>query len=183
MAFKFLFSAWSSLSLIEVGNVESNTQGCSRSIFLSFMILWHPLAFQKGFIELKRFSLRRLVPVEFRCKPLLPRFLVLILLLSIMSLSSWRRWSVSWITVNAAFSSSVRKVGVEIITSQLGRLSVIKYLSVRRLSNIFRDVEYGASSVPAWITRKLGYLRRNGRKWCFMSSTVAPFLSCSVSLV
>ena len=87
------------------------------------------------------FSKRRLVPVGCRCKLLLARFLALIFLLSIMSLSSWRRWLVSWFTVNAAFPSSVRKVGVEITTLHLGRLSVIKDLSVRRLSNIFRDVK------------------------------------------
>ena len=46
----------------------------------------------------------------------------------------------SSLTVNAAFTSSVRKVGVEITTLQLGKLSVIKDLSVRRLSNIFCEV-------------------------------------------
>ena len=140
-AFKFLFSGWSTLLFIEVGISESNTKGCSGSILFSFEIPGHPFAFQKLFIELKRFLARRLVPVGFRCKPLLPRFLALIFLLSIMPISSWRRWFVRWLTVNAAFPSSVRKVGVEITTLQLGSLSVIKDLSVIRLSNIFRDVK------------------------------------------
>ena len=102
---------------------------------------WTSFCFSKTFIELKRFLARRLVPVGFRCKPLLPRFLALIFLLSIMSISSWRKWFVRWLTVNAAFPSSVRKVGVEITTLQLGSLSVIRDLSVTRLSNIFRDVK------------------------------------------
>ena len=110
------------------------------SILLSFMIPEHSFAFQKLFIELKRFFARRLTPVGFRCKPLLASFVALIFLLSILSISSWRRWLVSWLTVNAAFPSSVRKSGVE-ITLQLGRLSVIKDLSVRKFYNIFRDVE------------------------------------------
>ena len=86
--FKFLFSGWSKVLFIEVGISESNTKGCSGSILFSFMIPGHPFAFQKLFIELKRFLARRLVPVGFRCKPLLPRFLALIFLLSIMSISS-----------------------------------------------------------------------------------------------
>ena len=124
--------------------------------------------------RVKKFFARRLVLVEFRCKPLLPRILALIFLLSIMSISSWRGWLVSWLTVNAAFPSSVRKVDVEITTLQLGRLSLIKDLSVRRLSNILHDVKYEASFVPVWIMAKLGSLRNNGMTWCFMSSTVAP---------
>ena len=67
----------------------------------------HPFAFQKFFIELKRFVAIKLLSVGFRCKPLLPRFLALIFLLSVMSISSLRRWLVSWLTVNAAFSSSI----------------------------------------------------------------------------
>ena len=86
--FKFLFSGWSTLLFIEVGISESNTKGCSGSILFSFEIPGQSFAFQKLFIELKRFLARRLVPVGFRCKPLLPRFLALIFLLSIMSISS-----------------------------------------------------------------------------------------------
>ena len=138
--FKLLFSGWSSLLFIEVGIAESSTKGYSGSIFLSFMIPRHPFTFQELFIELKRFFPRRLVPVGFRYKPFLPRFLALIILLSIMSVSSQRRL-VSWLTVNTAFPSSIRKVGVEITTLQLGRLSVIKDVSVRRLSYIFCDVK------------------------------------------
>ena len=139
--FKFLFSGWSTLLFIEVGTSESNTKGCSGSIFFLFMTPGHPFAFQKLFIELKRFFARRFVPVGFRCNPLLPRFLALIFLSSILSISSWRGWLVSWLTVNAAFPSSVRKAGVEIPTLQLGRLSLIKDLSVGRLSNISRYVK------------------------------------------
>ena len=113
----------------------------SGSTLFSFEIPGHPFAFQKLFIELKRFLTRRLVPVGFRWKPLLPRFLALIFLSSIMPISSWRRWFVSWLTVMFAFPSSVHKVGVEITTLQLGSLSVIRDLSVTRLSNIFRDVK------------------------------------------
>ena len=47
----------------------------------------------------------------FSCKPFLPRILALIFLLSIMSKSIWRKGLVSWLTVNAAFPSSVRKGG------------------------------------------------------------------------
>ena len=86
--FKFLFSGWSTLLFIEVGTSESNTKWCSGSIFFSFMIPGHPFAFQKLFKKLKRFFARRLVPVGFRCNPLLPRFLALIFLSSIMFISS-----------------------------------------------------------------------------------------------
>ena len=180
-AFKCLFSGWSTLSFIEVGISESNTEGCSGSTLFSSKIPGHPFAFQKLFIELKRFLARQLEPVGFRYKPLLPRYLALIFLLSIMYISSWRRWFVSWLPVNAAFPSSVRKVGVEKITLQLGSISVIKDLSVIRLFNIFRDVKQGASFAPAWIIMKLGSLRSNGMTWCFMSSTVAPRKLCNLT--
>ena len=57
-AFKFLFSGWSTLLFIEVGISESNTKGCSGSILFSFEIPGHAFAFQKLFIELKRFLAR-----------------------------------------------------------------------------------------------------------------------------
>ena len=141
-AFKFLFSGWPTLLFIEVGISESNTKWCSGSILFWFKIPGHPFAFQKLFIEFTRFFTRRLVPVGFRCKPLLPKFLALIFLQSIMSISSWRRWFVSWLTVNAAFPSSVRKAGVEITTLQFGRLSVINDLSVKRLSYCVKRLSY-----------------------------------------
>ena len=86
--FKFLFSSWSSLLFIELGIAEQNTEECPGSILLSFMIPGHPFTFQKLLIELKRFFARRLELVGFRCKPFLLRFLALIFLLSIMSISS-----------------------------------------------------------------------------------------------
>ena len=86
--FKFHFSGWSTLLFIEVELSESNTKECSNSILFSFKIPGHPFAFQKHFIELKRFFARRLVPVGFRCKLMLPGFLALIFLLSIISISS-----------------------------------------------------------------------------------------------
>ena len=85
-AFTFLFSSWSSLLFIEVDTSESNTEGCSGSTLFSFTIPGHPFAFQKPFIELKRFFARRLVPIGFTGKPLLPIFLALIFLLSKMSI-------------------------------------------------------------------------------------------------
>ena len=92
----------------------------------------------------------------------------------ITCISSWRRWWVSCLTVNTALPSAVCKVGVEMTTLHLGRLSVIKHLSVRRLCNIFRDVELGASFVPARIMTKLGSWWSNDMAWCFKSSTFAP---------
>ena len=73
----FLFSGWSQLLFSEVGIGEPSTEGCSGSILLSFMILGHPFAFQKHFIQFKRFLARRLAPVGFRCKPLLTSLTVL----------------------------------------------------------------------------------------------------------
>ena len=140
-AFKFLFSDWSTLLFIEVDISESNTKGCLVSILFLFIIPGHPFTFQILFIELEIFFARRLLPVGFRCKPLLPRFLAFIFLLTKMSISSWSRWLVSLLTINAAFPSSVRKVGVKITILQLGMLSVIKDLNVRRLSDIFYDVK------------------------------------------
>ena len=60
------------------------SEGFLSSILSSFMIPGHPFTYQKNFIELKRFSARRVILVGFRCKPLLPRFLALIFLLSVM---------------------------------------------------------------------------------------------------
>ena len=139
-SFKFFLPGSCTQLFIDVGISESTTKECSGSILFSFIVPGRPFAFQKLFIELKRFFTKRLVPVGFGCKPLLPRFLALIFLLSIMPISIRRTWVLSSLTVNAAFTSSVRKVGVEITTLQLGKLSVIKDLSVRRLSNIFCDV-------------------------------------------
>ena len=101
---------------------------------------WTFFCFSKTFYKAKRFFASRLMSGGFRCKPLLPRFLTLIFLLSIMSISSWRRWLVNWLNCYATFPSSARKLGVKITTLQLVRLSVIKDLRVRRVSNIFRDV-------------------------------------------
>ena len=106
-AFKFLLSCWSSLLFIEAGIVES-------------------FYFSKTFYRASRFFARRLVPVVFSCKPLLRRFLASIFLLSIISISSWRKWLVSWLIVNAALPSSVLKAGMEITTFHLRTLSVIK---------------------------------------------------------
>ena len=128
----FCHSAWSSLLFIKVGIEEWNTEGCSGSILLSFLIPGHSCTFQELFVGLKIFFARQLVPGGFRCKPFVPRFLALIFLLSIIYISSWRKWLVSWLNVNSAFPSSVCKVGMEITTLQLGRFSVIKNLSFRR---------------------------------------------------
>ena len=75
------------------------------------MILGHLFILQKLLIEFLKILARRLVLFGFSCKPFLPRILVLIFLLSIMSKSIWRKGLVSWLTVNAAFPSSVRKGG------------------------------------------------------------------------
>ena len=87
--FKFIFSGWSTLLFIEMDVLESNTEGCSGSGAIVYISdTWTSFAFQKRFIGIKRFFARRLVPVGFRYKLLLPRFLALIFLLSIMSISS-----------------------------------------------------------------------------------------------
>ena len=179
--FKILFSGWPLLLFIEVGIAESNTEGCSGSILLSLMIPGHPFTFQKLFIELKIFFPRQVVPVGFRCKPLLPRFIALIFLLSIMSISNWKRWLVSWLTVNVDFQSSVCKVGKEITILYLGRLSVIKDLSIKRVFNISHEVELGASFAPVWIMTTLSSLWSNGLKWCFMSSILAHQNLCNLT--
>ena len=123
---KFLFLGWSSLLPIEVGIAESSTGRSSSLILLSFMIPGHP--FSKFFILFIKFFARRLVSVGFICKPLSPRFLALIFVLSIMSVSSWRRCLVS--LLNAAFPSSVCKVGVEITNFAVRK--VISYKIFKR---------------------------------------------------
>ena len=52
-----------------MSTAESNTEGSSVSILLSFKVPGNPSTFQKLNIGLKRFFTRRLVPVGFRCEP------------------------------------------------------------------------------------------------------------------
>ena len=120
-------SSSSSRSLVKAESEELDSEGCSDSILLSFMILGH-LFFFSGtfyrvlkvffartfyrvyFIESKSFFAIRL-PAGFRCQILLPRFLPLIFVLSITSKSIWRRWLVSWFNVNTALTLVIRKIG------------------------------------------------------------------------
>ena len=64
------------------------------------------------------------VPEKIKWSPLIPVCRLVIFVLSTISFFNWRRWFVSWLTVNPAFPLSDLTVGVEIMTLQYGTCSL-----------------------------------------------------------
>ena len=64
------------------------------------------------------------VPEKIKWSPLIPMCRLVIFVLWTISFFNWRRWFVSWLTVNPAFPLSDLTVGVEIMTLQYGTCSL-----------------------------------------------------------
>ena len=104
---------------------------------------------------------------HFRCLPV-------IFLLSMMLIFSCKKWIVKWETIRASFPLSIRMVGVDNQTSQSGLISLPMDYKFKSLFKISLDVDDGASFVPTWIIRWLGFFREIWVMWWFISSTVDP---------
>ena len=88
---------------------------------------------------------------------MLPRCLTFILLLFTVSIFSCKRCFVSRLTVICALPSSVRSVGVDIKTLEVGKLSFTRAFNFKKLSWTARDVKFLASYVPTWKIKLLGF--------------------------
>ena len=86
-----------------------------------------------------------------------PRCLTFILLLFIVSIFSCKRCFVSCLTVICALPSSVRNVGVDIKTLDVGKLSFTRAFNFKKLSRTVQDVKVLASYVPTCKIMLLGF--------------------------
>ena len=99
-----------------------------------------------------------------------------------MLIFSCKRWFVKWETVRASFLLSVRIVGVDNQTSQSGLISLAIDFKFKSLFKISLDVDYDASFVPTWIIRWLGFFRKIGTMWWFISCKADPGKCCTFRL-
>ena len=83
-------------------------------------------------------------------------------LLSSISMFKSIKWSQRFFTDSAALPLSDLKIGVENVTSVLGKVSLIRVISFRSFFKISLDVEQVASFVPMWTMMCFGFLRRFG---------------------
>ena len=127
---------------------DSGLKGCSDSTSLLLEISEHPLIFQSFSIVFRKYLLKGFEPDWFKCKPLPPMCLILILLLFIVSIFSCKRCFVSWHTIICALPSSVRNVGVDTKTLHVFKLSFTRVFNSKRFSRIVRDGKFPASFVP-----------------------------------
>ena len=122
-----------------------------------------------------KFYANWVVPEKFKWGPLIPMFWLIIFVLPAISVFNWRRWFVSWLTVNPAFSSSDLTLGVEIVTLQCGTCSLtIFFFKFSNWIKISLDMNLLASVVPAWVVKWLGFFLNIGIRLCHISSTLAP---------
>ena len=127
---------------------DSGLKGCSDSTSLLLEISEHPLIFQSFSIVFRKYLLKGFEPDWFKCKPLPPMCLILILLLFIVSIFSCKRCFVSWHTIICDLPSSVRNVGVDTKTLHVFKLSFTRVFNSKRFSRIVRDGKFPASFVP-----------------------------------
>ena len=127
---------------------DSGLKGCSDSTSLLLEISEHPLIFQSFSIVFRKYLLKGFEPDWFKCKPLPPMCLILILLLFIVSIFSCKRCFVSWYTIICALPSSVRNGGVDIKNLHVFKLSVTRVFNSKRFSRIVHDGKFLASFVP-----------------------------------
>ena len=114
------------------------------------------------------------VPEKFKWSHLIPMCRLVIFVLSTTSVFNWRRWFVSWLTVNPAFPSSDLTVHAEIFTLQSGTWSVTIFFEFSNWFKISLDVNLLSSFVPAWIIKWLGFFLIIDMSLCRISSTFAP---------
>ena len=86
----------------------------------------------------------------FKLRPLRPKYLLAMFLLSSISVFKSDKWSHRFLTVSAALPLSDLIVGVENVTSVSGKVSLRRVFSFRSLSKISQDVERVALFVPMW---------------------------------
>ena len=97
--------------------------------------------------------------------------------LSIKSTSNCPKSLLKLDKVRAALTLSVRIVGLETITLQVGNVFIIFCFSWSKSSRIRLDVFETASFVPLCSIICSGFFLSKGTRWCFRSSIVAPLKS------
>ena len=125
----------------------------------------------------KKFISSLFLPFLLRCTPFLPRCTSLIFTLSIKSTSNCPKSLLKLDKVRAALPLSVRIVGLETITLQVGNVFIMYCFSWSNSSRICLDVFETASFVPICIIMCSGFFLSKGTRWCFRSSIVAPLKS------
>ena len=133
-------------------------KGWSGSRILSFLIQEHPLLIQIYLMTFVKFFANWVVPKKIKWSPLIPMCQLVIFVLPTILVLNWRRWFVSWITVNPAIPSSDLAVGVEIVTLQYWTYSPINSFKFSNWHKISLEVNLLTSFVPAWIIKSLGFL-------------------------
>ena len=88
--------------------------------------------------------------------------------------SAAKRWFVKWETVRASFSLSICMVGVDNQTSESGLISLAMDFKFKSFFKISFDIHNDVSFVPTWTISWLGFFRKIGTMWWFISSTVDP---------
>ena len=96
------------------------------------------------------FFARQVETALFKWRPLRPKCLLVIFLLSSISMCKSNKWLSRFLTVSVALRLPDLIVGLENITSVLGKVSLIRVFCFRSLSKISLDVERVASFVPMW---------------------------------
>ena len=101
------------------------------------------------------FFAKRVEPALFKLRPLRPKYLLAMFLLSSISVFKSDKWSHRFLTVSAALPLSDLIVGVENVTSVSGKVSLRRVFSFRSLSKISQDVE------------RVGHYLFLCGQWCF----------------
>ena len=86
------------------------------------------------------FFARRVEPALFKWRPLRPKCLLVMFLLSSISMFKSNKWPHRFLTVSAALPLSDLIVGVENVTSVSGKVSLIRVFSFRSVSKISLDI-------------------------------------------
>ena len=103
-------------------------KGYSDSRILFFLIQQHSSFIQIFLMTFAKFFANWVIPKKFKWSLLIPNCQLVIVVLSTISIFKWRRWFVSWLTVNAPFPSWDLNVGVEISTLKSGTCSLTNFL-------------------------------------------------------
>ena len=140
-----------------------------NSIFSGYQSIPH--SFRSFLMTFAKFFANWVTPKKFKWSLLISMCRLVIFVLPTISVFNWRRWFVSWLTVNPAFPSSDFTVGVEIITLQSGTCSLTAFLKFINWSKISLEVNLLALFV---LTRIIKCLRFLVYWLCRISSTSTP---------
>ena len=161
-------------SILGIMSELDEHKGWFDSRILFFLIQEHPSFIQIFLMTFAKFFANWVVPEKFKWSHLIPMCRLVIFVLSTTSVFNWRRWFVSWLTVNPAFPSSDLTVHAEIFTLQSGTWSVTIFFEFSNWFKISLDVNLLSSFVPAWIIKWLGFFLIIDMSLCRISSTFAP---------